>query len=582
MPARLCSTPPALAAIGLSFLVSACPTDDVATGTEFFLIAVSPTSATVMPGGSFTVTVEARAASPSDVDLTLVLTGGAAFPPPIAAFAPVGPDPDCGSGGLPEIRLHTYVTQLNGYRDECTYTVNVGASAPPEDYVLHVRGRFTSYNRLDDSNPFTLSVPDATPQFSLGVSGGDQLPDGGQLPLTVTITRNPGFTSPVDLHVRQPLTPILPPGITAAFSPNPVPAGSSVSTLTLTNNGAAVGDHALQVDGLAAGSGNVTTDFSVTVLPPVPTSGWLLVHTPSVPIVDVDFPTSSIGYAIGTDFTTNIALKSVDGGRTWAPLTLPPSGTPLTSVHFPTATTGFIVGRSNTLLKTTDGGATWNDIGNAIPFPLYVQDVFFLDELTGFVGGGGGSQGEPPALFSTTNGGATWTQRSGPWESHPGNAIRAIRFLPLSPADGYVAHLAVNAIAPVHHTTDGGTTWTPGTGAVASFRNFSGGFAVAGNAEVYSWSGGAGWTSLGAISLPGVTPPSFLGVSSQNGVLWVAGNRSPGYAVIARQVPGGWQADFDGINGIPGDVVAGLNDIVMFSTTEGVAVGVNAILRRFP
>ena len=71
------------------------------------------------------------------------------------------------------------------------------------------------------------------------------------------------------------------------------------------------------------------------------------------------------------------------------------------------------------------------------------------------------------------------------------------------------------------------------------------------------------------------------GGTSQGGTPWVVGGRSNVgsiLAVIAYQDGGSWTIDYDGLI----DGVFRLFDIEMFSGTEGVAVGFDSILRRYP
>ncbi|MCF8373155.1 MAG: T9SS type A sorting domain-containing protein [Bacteroidales bacterium] len=100
-------------------------------------------------------------------------------------------------------------------------------------------------------------------------------------------------------------------------------------------------------------------------------------------------------------------LKTVDGGATWDTLFYP-SFVQLNSICFPTSDTGYIVGESPApdlfILKTTDGGNNWVEINcnvcnwNGIIF----TKVFFFDSEVGFAAGGYQS------LQKTTNGGISW------------------------------------------------------------------------------------------------------------------------------------------------------------------------------
>lgn len=70
----------------------------------------------------------------------------------------------------------------------------------------------------------------------------------------------------------------------------------------------------------------------------------------------------------------------------------------LNSIFFPSDSIGYILGENSHLLKTINGGATWNSIG---PLSIY-GSLYFTSNDTGYATGPGG-------IFKTTNGGVSWT-----------------------------------------------------------------------------------------------------------------------------------------------------------------------------
>src|SRR5947207_1642864 len=97
--------------------------------------------------------------------------------------------------------------------------------------------------------------------------------------------------------------------------------------------------------------------------------------------------TAGIGFAQG----------SADSGWFWQnPL---PQGNYLRPVSFTDANTGTVVGDSGTILRTTDGGATWKSQSSGTT--NYLTGVSFTDANTGTVVGGNGT------ILRTTDGGAT-------------------------------------------------------------------------------------------------------------------------------------------------------------------------------
>jgi photosystem II stability/assembly factor-like uncharacterized protein len=107
-------------------------------------------------------------------------------------------------------------------------------------------------------------------------------------------------------------------------------------------------------------------------------------------------------------------LRTTDGGTTWEQQS---SGTTalLNGVFFTDANTGTAVGSGGTILRTTDGGATWEQQSSGTT--AYLAGVFFTDANTGTAVGGE----EDYLLYDislgiilrTTDGGATWKQQSG-------------------------------------------------------------------------------------------------------------------------------------------------------------------------
>jgi photosystem II stability/assembly factor-like uncharacterized protein len=107
------------------------------------------------------------------------------------------------------------------------------------------------------------------------------------------------------------------------------------------------------------------------------------------------FINSDTGFAVGN----GILLKTFDGGLTWSSETYPFN---LSSIHFPNANYGYVVGDGGKLLKTTDGGNTWNYMHSETTINL--SGVFFTDSITGFI------IGSAATLLKTTNGGMVNTK----------------------------------------------------------------------------------------------------------------------------------------------------------------------------
>lgn len=157
----------------------------------------------------------------------------------------------------------------------------------------------------------------------------------------------------------------------------------------------------------------------------------------------VTFPTAQVGLS---PYSSRI-VRTADGGATWQPVWTGTQGAEwVTQVVFPTATTGFASG--GCLLKTTDQGQTWQ------PLPWangsLIRRLYFLNAAIGFaltesgfipINGPGNIT---TALYRTQDGGQTWEQL-------------------LSPASGPYAFVSATefyrASTRIEHTRDGGQSW---------------------------------------------------------------------------------------------------------------------------
>ena len=139
----------------------------------------------------------------------------------------------------------------------------------------------------------------------------------------------------------------------------------------------------------------------------------------SIP-TDVYFVDASTGVIA----TAGGILRSVDGGTTW---TSAQTGVGAAGVfRFVSATTGFIMGSASNLWKTSNGGASWTNLGsvgcNATTRSDTTQISYsFFDEMNGTVGcdGSVGNQ----KFRKTVNGGTTWTDEARPAGWPVGTAV---------------------------------------------------------------------------------------------------------------------------------------------------------------
>ncbi len=111
---------------------------------------------------------------------------------------------------------------------------------------------------------------------------------------------------------------------------------------------------------------------------------------------DLEFISSTVGFACGTN---GRILKTTDGGATWNPA-FSNTTVELHSISFATSLNGTAVG-NNVILRTTDGGATW--MPTAVPNYL-LKKVQYSGNSIGYAVGN--------SILKTTNGGNNWTEIS--------------------------------------------------------------------------------------------------------------------------------------------------------------------------
>ncbi|HEX5637495.1 MAG TPA: YCF48-related protein, partial [Gammaproteobacteria bacterium] len=116
-------------------------------------------------------------------------------------------------------------------------------------------------------------------------------------------------------------------------------------------------------------------------------------------LLTMDFPVNATtGYVGGR---RGVVLKTSNGGSTWQKQSSKTTNSIL-DIDFIDNQTGYAVGANGTLIKTTDGGTRWVALNAGTTAHLYSVN-FPLDANTGYIGGANNT------LLKTTNGGQTWT-----------------------------------------------------------------------------------------------------------------------------------------------------------------------------
>jgi photosystem II stability/assembly factor-like uncharacterized protein len=136
-------------------------------------------------------------------------------------------------------------------------------------------------------------------------------------------------------------------------------------------------------------------------------------------------------------------LVSEDGGDTWRQAEVPTRAT-LTGVFFHDRQLGWVVGHDSVILRTTDGGASWERVYWAPEDEAPFLDVWFSDAQNGFAIGAYGS------FYKTSDGGVTWASEyisEDDWHLHQIARSASGRL--------YIAAEAGFA----YRSDDGGATW---------------------------------------------------------------------------------------------------------------------------
>ncbi len=128
-------------------------------------------------------------------------------------------------------------------------------------------------------------------------------------------------------------------------------------------------------------------------------------------LLDLSIPPGQdqVAYAAGSQYTVDyegIIIKTTDGGETWETI-YPLSGTvhSFTRIEFVTTLKGFVVGWGNTFMMTEDGGETWDDVVAGTDV-YYYSGLNFYDENNGFAMALNLSNGLDS--YITDDGGDTW------------------------------------------------------------------------------------------------------------------------------------------------------------------------------
>ena len=178
-------------------------------------------------------------------------------------------------------------------------------------------------------------------------------------------------------------------------------------------------------------------------------SQWTLQNTGiSINLNRIQFVNSQTGWAGGYQAipVQYTLIKSTNGGASWFNQTLNlPSGNRIISLFFLDANTGWICGADG-FFKTTNGGD--NYFTQTSP-SIVTYDCYFVNALTGWAVGLTGSTGK---VDKSTDGGNTWTTQTSNISQY--EQLFSVHFEDLM--TGWCA-----GYSTIIKTTNGGVNWTP-------------------------------------------------------------------------------------------------------------------------
>lgn len=181
---------------------------------------------------------------------------------------------------------------------------------------------------------------------------------------------------------------------------------------------------------------------------------WRQVPVPTrATLTGVTFHDRSLGWAVGHDA---VILRTRDGGETWEQVYADPEDhRPLFDVWFRDGRNGFAIGAYGLCLRTRDGGSTWQ------PVPVS-PDEWHLHQLARSSAGRLYIAAEAGQIYRSDDGGESWTTLPSPYDGS------FFGVLPLTENGVMVFGLRGH----VFRSEDAGATWQPlTTGTVATLAD---------------------------------------------------------------------------------------------------------------
>jgi len=123
----------------------------------------------------------------------------------------------------------------------------------------------------------------------------------------------------------------------------------------------------------------------------------------SANLTGVQFLNNSVGFVWGM---SGVLLKTTNGGNTWNTITTNTTDS-INKIQFIDENTGYMMVDS-VISKTTNGGALWTPL--TLPATISFKDFHFFDSQNGQICGQKTTPSLSGYLYTTTNGGSSWNQ----------------------------------------------------------------------------------------------------------------------------------------------------------------------------
>lgn len=203
-------------------------------------------------------------------------------------------------------------------------------------------------------------------------------------------------------------------------------------------------------------------------------------------------------------------------------------------IFFINKSLGYAIGRNGTILRTVNSGLNWMQLNSGIS-EFWMNDIFFINENTGFLATGVGGFSVDGYLYKTTNGGSNFCLINTPSNKR----FYAVRFL--DSFTGFTADISGN----IYRTTDIGVTWmtmnTPQSlQSILDFQfiNSSTGFAVGYYGYLLKTvDGGLNWSIWNRLNTTGLYRIKFL--NDNTGFITAGGGSIGGTGEIFYTTNGG-------------------------------------------